>query len=124
VQAVAGLSTRTDFLRLGGWHDAPDSPEARLIGGPISARPEAAQQASPVTHVRAGMPPFLLVYGDHDEIVPPAQSRLLADALRAAGAEVRLVPMPGSGHDFDASDPHLPVATRLVREFFLEHLCG
>lgn len=128
VQAVAGISTPTDFTQLGGWHDAPDSPEAQLIGGPIPERPEAARQVSPVTYVRAGLglgiPPFLLIYGDQDEIVPPEQSRLLADQLRTAGGEVRLIPMPSSGHNFDPADPHLPEANRLVRAFFLEHLCG
>jgi acetyl esterase/lipase len=124
VQAVAGISTPTDFLRMGGWHDASDSPEAQLIGGPIPERPDAARQASPVTYARAGIPPFLLIYGGQDEIVPPEQSRLLADKLRAAGGEARLHRMPGSGHNFDTSDPHLPEANRLVRAFFLEHLCG
>ena len=124
VQAVAGISTPTDFTRLGGWHDAPDSPEAQLIGGPIPEWPEAARQVSPVTYARAGMPPFLLIYGDQDEIVPPEQSHLLADKLRAAGAEAGLIPMPGSGHNFDLADPHLPEANQLVRAFFLEHLCG
>ncbi len=124
VQAVAGISTPTDFTRMGDWHDAPDSPEAQLIGGPIPERPEAARQASPVTYARAGLPPFLLIFGDQDEIVPPAQSRLLTDALRTAGAEAELISMPGSGHNFDASDPNLPEANGHVRAFFLEHLCG
>lgn len=124
VQAVAGISTPTDFTRLGGWHDAPDSPEAELLGGPIPARPEAARQVSPVTYVRAGMPPFLLIYGDQDEIVPPEQSRLFAERLHPTGAEVRLLPMPGSGHNFDESDSHLLEANRQIRAFFREHLCG
>lgn len=129
VQAVAGISTPTDFTRLGGWHDAPDSPEAQLIGGPIPERLEAARQVSPVTYVHAGLglellPPFLLIYGDQDEIVPPEQSHLLADKLCAAGGEARLIPMPGSGHNFDPADPHLPEANLLVRAFFLERLGG
>ena len=46
---------------------------------------DAATRAavSPVAHVRAGAPPFLLVHGTADTVVPYAQSELLAEALRA-----------------------------------------
>ncbi len=124
VQAVAGISTPTDFSRMGGWHDAPDAPEAQLIGGPVPARPTEARRVSPVTYVQAGMPPFLLIYGDQDEIVPPEQSRLLAERLSAAGEDVTVVEMRGSGHNFDLSDPNLPEANRLVQVFFRERLAA
>ncbi|GGS23718.1 lipase [Streptomyces humidus] len=56
---------------------------------------------SPVAHVAPGAPPFLLVHGTADDVVPYAQSELLAQRLRAAGADVRLEPVPGAGHGFD-----------------------
>ena len=54
--------------------------------------------ASPVSHVSADDPPFLLIHGDGDEQVRLEQSQLLAEALRAAGVPVELMVIPGGGH--------------------------
>lgn len=43
-------------------------------------------------------PPFLLVHGDADPVVPVAQSLRLADALRAAGGAADVLIRPGGGH--------------------------
>jgi acetyl esterase/lipase len=56
---------------------------------------------SPVAHVRAGAPPFLLLHGTADSVVPYEQSETLAEALRGVGADVQLEPVPGAGHGFD-----------------------
>jgi acetyl esterase/lipase len=67
-----------------------------LHGADESARADV----SPVTHVRASAPPFLLVHGTADDAVPYAQSEKLAAALAAAGADVRLETVPEAGHIF------------------------
>ena len=67
-----------------------------LDGADESARADV----SPVTHVRAGAPPFLLVHGTADEAVPYAQSESLLAALEAVGADVLLEEVPGAGHIF------------------------
>jgi dipeptidyl aminopeptidase/acylaminoacyl peptidase len=62
------------------------------------------QQANPITHIGPSTPPFLLVKGDKDCVVPVGQSVLLYDALRAAGRDVQLVRLPNAGHgDMGAS---------------------
>jgi acetyl esterase/lipase len=73
---------------------------------------DAATRAavSPVAHVRPGAPPFLLVHGTADTVVPYAQSETLAAALQAAGVDVRLEPVPGAEHGFDGyADAHAVV---------------
>jgi acetyl esterase/lipase len=62
--------------------------EALLLGAAPSTVPDLAAQASPVTHVSAGAPPFLLVHGAADRFVPCAQSERLYAALLEAGVEV------------------------------------
>jgi dipeptidyl aminopeptidase/acylaminoacyl peptidase len=47
--------------------------------------------ASPVTYVAAGDPPFLIVQGTADQVVPVSQSELLAQRLRAYKVPVDLV---------------------------------
>jgi acetyl esterase/lipase len=79
-------------------HDAPGSPESQLIGGRLSELPGLARIASPVSHVRPGAPPFLIMHGTADHAVPLAQSQSLADALAAAGAPAETAWIGGSDH--------------------------
>jgi acetyl esterase/lipase len=65
-------------------HDAPDSPESRLVGGPIQENPDKVRRANPITYVDKDAVPFLIVHGTLDRLVPFNQSQLLAAALEAA----------------------------------------
>ena len=80
--------------------DATETFEAHLLGGPIGQNLDLAWAASPVTHVHAGAPPFLLQHGEVDTWVPHDQSVRLADALRDAGAPVEFESVPGADHFF------------------------
>jgi acetyl esterase/lipase len=82
-------------------HEAPDSFEAHLLGGPIGERLDLAREASATTHVHPGAPPFLLQHGEADTWVPCDQSRRLAERLREVGATVELETVPGADHFFD-----------------------
>jgi acetyl esterase/lipase len=84
-------------------HTAADSFEAHLLGGPVGEHLDAARAASPVAHVHAGAPPFLVQHGDHDTMVPVDQGVRLAEALDAAGASVGLEIVPGADHFFDGA---------------------
>ena len=81
-------------------HDSPDSPESRLIGGPIQEHPDKASRANPIAYVSKDDPPFLIVHGDQDPLVPIQQSQLLADALDKAGVAVTFHTVQGGGHGF------------------------
>ena len=79
-------------------HDTPDSPESQLVGGPIRDHPDRVARANPITYVTPDDPPFLIVHGDADPLVPHHQSELLEAALRKAGVRVKLVTIPGGPH--------------------------
>jgi len=70
-------------------HD-PATREAQLLGAPAVDVPELAAQASPVTHVSPDAPPFLLLHGAADRMIPCVQSERLYDALVEAGVEAEL----------------------------------
>lgn len=99
-------------------HDAKDSPESLLVGGPLQERRERAREASPVTWASEGDAPMLIIHGTADPLVPFDQSMRLRKALDAAHVECRLIPVEGGGHGgFD--DPAIDEA---VRAFIERHL--
>jgi acetyl esterase len=55
-------------------------------------------QLSPISKVRPGMPPFLLIHGTADPLVPFEQSRAMCNKMRSVGASCELFPVPGAGH--------------------------
>jgi acetyl esterase/lipase len=66
--------------------------------GTLANRDEVARSVSPLTYVRAGLPPILSIQGDADPIVPFSQNVRLHEALAAAGVKNELFPIPGGGH--------------------------
>jgi alpha-L-fucosidase 2 len=59
---------------------------------------EALREASPITYVKAGDPPFLLIQGDQDEYIPFTEDTNLQAALRKVGVRCDLIRIPGGHH--------------------------
>lgn len=119
VQATAAWFPPTNFLTMDQQaptaalmsYDAPDSPEALLIGGSVHEHADAALFASPVSHVSAAAAPMLLVHGLADRLVPYQQSVSLKEALDRSGAHAELDLIPGADHLFDGIDA-APIISR------------
>jgi acetyl esterase/lipase len=69
-----------------------------FVGGTKDEAPELYIQASPLSHVAAGAPPFLFIHGDNDWFVSIEHSRRMQAALDAVGTETHLLEIPGGGH--------------------------
>lgn len=67
---------------------------------PYEGNEEAFRQASPCHHVHQASPPFLLIHGEADDIVPVQQSKELARKLSEAGVKNYFVTLPNEGHGF------------------------
>jgi len=126
VQAVCDWFGPTDFTQMETHaltpgkpfsHDAADSPESRLIGGALQENKDKARAANPITYVTPDDPPFLIMHGDRDPLVPHHQSVLLETALKKAGVEVTFHTVKGAGHGFGG-----PEIMRMVETFFDKHL--
>jgi acetyl esterase/lipase len=101
VSAVVGWYTPTDLATIAegiGADPMANSREAQLVGAPLPTVPDLVAQASPVTHVRAGAPPFLLLHGREDKAVPFSQSEELRDRLEQAGNVVEFEGYDGADH--------------------------
>lgn len=77
--------------------------ESRYMDSLVGPYPEAAElyaQRAPINHVDAISCPVLLLQGDQDKVVPPAQSQVVADALAANGIPHAYVLFKGEQHGF------------------------
>jgi len=86
-------------------------------------RDEDLAAASPVNHVTEEAPPFLILHGDGDSLVPLEQSRTLYERLTEHGARAELVVVQGGGHGFTPADspdmnPTREQVTQMMAAFF------
>jgi acetyl esterase/lipase len=94
---------------LAGLHDRPPSPDPLrvaakledLFGGAPAVMADAYRWASPITYVRADLPPTLLLQGSVDHVTEPRFTRELQRALRARGNRALLLELPWADHSFD-----------------------
>lgn len=89
--AVIPADSTYDFTR------DPNRWIVELIGASYADEPEPYHAISPLSHVRPGLPPFLVVHG-HDDVVPVENAAELVDALRATDNDVAFLHLEGGGH--------------------------
>lgn len=76
-----------------------DSASASELRGMLGAADKGKLNAtSPALLVTKATAPILLIHGDKDTIVPPEQSQVMANALKAAGKPVEYVVLAGENH--------------------------
>ena len=85
------------------------------LGG-MSNRDEIAKQVSPLTYVRAGLPPIISIQGDADPTVPYSQNVRLHQALDRAGVRNEFVTIPRGKHG-GFSDAEVAKAYAEIRGF-------
>lgn len=84
----------------------------------VDEQPERYRSVSPIDRVHDGTPPFLIVHGTHDTLVPPREGEQFVAALRARERPVEFVPVYGAQHAFDAlSGPTSRTAAALIRDW-------
>ena len=128
VTCAVDLFGPTDFLKMNETaiaeatldHDAPNSPESQLIGGPIQEKQQKVASANPITYASRDDPPILIIHGTQDPLVPFNQSQLLHAAMTRVGAQSVLITVDGGGH----GEGFGPEVSKLVGQFFDHYLRG
>lgn len=131
VQAVVPASPPTDFSQ----EDFVVDPEASpfvvdLLGGVSPAQQDIMRVASPVTYAAPDAPPFLVIHGVADELVPVEQGDRLVRALETAGASVVYERLDGADHGLAVGERSYPRAGGMellgarARDFFVAQLVG
>lgn len=102
VKAVGVFFPPTNFLDWNGAAAPGDRAQDLFFGDRATHTPEEtaarAKELSPALLVKAPTPPFLVIHGDADTAVPLQQSKILVDAIKAAGGSAELIVKAGGGH--------------------------
>lgn len=118
VQAVFDLFGPTDLSKFGNL-DAKSSP-GKLVGGSLKEKGEVVRLANPIAFITKDDPPFLIVHGEDDKLVPINQSEIFHAALQKVGVPSTFVRVPNAGHGGPAF--LAPEITGRVEAFFRDHL--
>lgn len=100
VQAVISLAGVMDLSQTFPNADGNDVETMKRIG----FNEKNVLQASPISHVTPDDPPFLLIHGDLDELVPVQQSQLMYDRLVQNKVPAQLLIVKNATHSFDGSN--------------------
>jgi acetyl esterase/lipase len=98
------------------------TPEDELLGVFAVSDPVLAGKASPLTYVTKDAPPFLILHGQQDSLVPCSHGQMLYEALIAKGVQADLYLLKGTDHA--ALEFYQPAIRLLVAEFFERSLAA
>ena len=95
---------------------------SKLLGPDKTTWPEKLAQFSPALQTEPGKayPPFLLLHGSGDPIVPYEQMEYMYQSLRYAGAKVRAYYVDGAEHEGNFWSPEV---RRIIHDELMEKLC-
>lgn len=106
VQAVADCFGPVDFGRGRAGAEEPDARGSdsltALFGGPFQEKSELWKQGDPMSYVSSKAPPFLVIHGNKDRMVPYNQSREFVAVLKKAGVLVEFITVEDGDHDLRA----------------------
>ena len=77
----------------------------------LGSQPDAeaiAKSVSPLTYVRAGLPPIITIHGDKDDVVPYSHATRLKAALDKVGVKNQLYTVTGGGHGQFTREQYIP----------------
>ncbi|MGE2833228.1 alpha/beta fold hydrolase, partial [Mycobacterium sp. SMC-4] len=97
--------------------------ERVVVNRSIDKHPDVFRKASPIAQVHPDAPPFLVVHGTGDSVIPVAQARSFVERLRdVSRSVVGYVELPGAGHAFDMTDGARTGAMSTAIGLFLNHI--
>jgi pectinesterase len=118
VQAAIVMAATQDLVAAN--KDKTGEGTVLFFGATAAEKPELYAQASPITHVRAGVPPIIFIEGEKDTLkVGRAE---MQEKLRALGIETELHTLKDAPHPFWMSQPWCDETVNIAATFFKKHL--
>ncbi|ORV45617.1 alpha/beta hydrolase [Mycobacterium conspicuum] len=125
VDAVVAIYGRYD------WQDRSTRERAQfveflervVVKRTIARHPEVFRDASPIARVHRNAPPFLVIHGSKDNVIPVEQARGFVERMRATShSSVGYLELPGAGHGFDLLDGERAGAAAHATSLFLRQV--
>jgi acetyl esterase/lipase len=117
VDEVAPLRGKGDKGGAKPWAESGLPLSVNVFGPVFGDDPKVRAAASPINHVRPGLPPFLLLNAENDLPTLPGMAEEFRDELQKAGCEVRWLTVRGRNHNsimFRAIERDDPVAAAML----------
>lgn len=100
--------------------DKTNEGAVQFFGSSAQEKPELYRSASPITHVRAGVPPTIFIEGEKDTLkIGRAE---MMEKLKALGIETSVHTLKHAPHPFWMSDPWCTQTVEIATAFFKKHL--
>src|SRR5215218_6913320 len=119
VQAVVSYAGPQDLRVNGPYTQEQADIVTNFLGVFPGDAPTVARLASPIAHVSAGDPPFLMLHGTDDPLVPVDHPRRMASALRAVGSPASLIELGRIGHGYVGTITSESATVRCTVDAFL-----
>lgn len=93
--------------------------EKFIVGRSMTKYPQIFTSASPINRIHSDAPPFFVVHGEHDSVIPVEEAREFAAEMRnVSKSPVLYAELPGAQHAFDVfPSPRAHVSAEAVGEF-------
>jgi pectinesterase len=118
VKACVVMAATQDLVAA---NEKKTSPSAiAFFGGTCAERPDVYRAASPITHVRAGVPPTVFIEGEKDNLKIGREE--MQEKLRTLGIETTLYRLKDAPHPFWMSQPWLDETVEIATSFFKKQL--
>ena len=118
VQACIVMAATQDMVAAN--KDKASESAVLFFGGNYTEKPDVYAAASPITHVRAGVPPTIYIEGEKDTLkVGRAE---MMEKLKALGIETAVHTLKDAPHPFWMSDPWCAETVDIADAFFKKHL--
>jgi len=128
IQAVCDMSGPTDLTKYpssellsltSAYPTVVIAAVTKLLGGPVESNLETAKRASPLFYAERKTPPFLIIHGDQDHLVPLSDSERFYDALKKNGNDATLLVIHATHGGREFMQPDLLAK---IISFFDKHL--
>lgn len=118
VQACIVMAATQDLCAAN--KDKSNTNAITFFGGNFAEKPEVYRAASPITHVRAGVPPTIFIEGEKDTLkIGRAE---MMEKLKGLGIETAVHTLKDAPHPFWMSEPWCAQTVDIATAFFKKHL--